>query len=113
MKISIAICTLLLFLPAPSFSQDHAPTVEQCRADQRLWSSVVHDKDAVSKLSAQTLTKRSEEIQDCFAVDPENSNDYFYLMVGYGVALSVRYKDFIQRHNLTAQFLAEDAAGKR
>lgn len=116
MQVRAAICALFLFLAVSSLAQDHAPTVEQCRADQRLWSSV-HDeyalKDAVSKLSVQTLKQRSHQMNDCFAVDSENGRDYFGLVAAYGLELGRRYKNFIDRHNLMAQFLAEDAAGKR
>jgi hypothetical protein len=116
-KIAFALCAFLLSLVISSQSQDHAPTVEQCRADQRLWLSVMHDehafKDAVSQLSVETLKERSREMRDCFAVDSENARDYFDLVTGYGTELSGRYKNFIERHHLMTQFLAEDAAGKR
>jgi hypothetical protein len=52
-------------------------------------------------------------ICDCFAVDSEDSHNYFVLVAAYTTELSGRYKNFIDRHNLMAQFLAEDAAGKR
>ncbi|MGA2370494.1 MAG: hypothetical protein ABSG11_07480 [Candidatus Korobacteraceae bacterium] len=116
MKTSITVCVFLLSLQPCLFAQDHAPTVEQCRADQRLWSSV-HDtqdyKDAMSRLSAQTLKQRSDEMSDCFAVDSENSHDYFAVVAACGMEMGRRYRHFIERHHLMAQFLAEDAAGKR
>ncbi len=118
MKLKFTLCAFLLSLITPLFGQDHAPTVEQCRADQRLWSSV-HDtqdyKDAMSRLSAQTLKQRSDEMSDCFAVDSENSHDYFAVVAACGMEMEMgrRYRHFIDRHHLMAQFLAEDAAGKR
>jgi hypothetical protein len=116
MKPSVTLCVLLLSLTS-LFAQDHAPTVEQCRADQRLWSSVLRDEhafaDAVSGLPVQALKQRSGEMRDCFAVDSENSHDYFVVVSAYATELSGRYRNFISRHSLMAQFLAEDAAGKR
>lgn len=118
MKFRIILCVLLLSLmpSLPSlFAQDHAPTVDQCRADQRLWSSGDANafKDATSRLSLRALKQRSDEMGDCFAVDSERSHQYFSLVAAYATELSGRYKDFIDRHNLMAQFLAEDATGKR
>lgn len=117
MKLNVTLCLFLLSLITSLFGQDHAPTVEQCHADQRLWSSVMQDEhtfeNAVSKLSVQTLKQRSDEMRDCFAVDSENGHSYFVLVAAYATELSGRYKNFIDRHNLMAQFLAEDAAGKR
>ena len=117
MKLNVTLCVLLLSLIPSLFGQDHAPTVEQCRADQRLWSSVLDDqhafKAAVLRLSVQTIQQRSGEMRDCFAVDPENHHDYFVLVAAYGTETGVRYKNFIDRHNLMAKFLAEDVAGER
>ena len=117
MKANVIFCVFLLSLTTSLFGQDHAPTVEQCHADQRLWSSVMQDehtfKDAASRLSVHTLKQRTGEMRDCFAVDSENSHDYFVVVAAYTTELSGRYKNFIDRHNLMAQFLVEDAAGKR
>ena len=52
-------------------------------------------------------------MRDCFAVDSENHHDYFVLVAAYGTETGVRYKNFIDRHNLMAKFLAEDVAGER
>jgi len=116
MKLSLTLCLLLLSLVTSLCGQDHAPTVEQCRADQRLWSSV-HDtqdyKDAMSRLSVQTLKLRSDEMSDCFAVDSVNAHDYFEVVAACGMEMGRRYRHFIDRHHLMAQFLSEDAAGKR
>src|ERR1035441_5690116 len=100
-KFSAALCVCFLSLVIPSLGQDHAPTIEQCRADQRLWSSILQDehtfKDAASRLPLQTLKQRSGEMRDCFAVDSENTHDYFVLVAAYTTELSRRYKDFIDR----------------
>lgn len=116
-KVSAALCVCLLSLMTSLSGQDHAPTVEQCRADQRLWSSAMQDDatfaKVVSKLSAEILAQRMSQMRDCFAVDGENSRDYFVVNAGYGTELGTRYKDFIARHRLMTQFVTEDAVGKR
>lgn len=114
MKANIILCVFLLSLITSLSGQDHAPTVERCYADVRLWSSDYNaSKDAASKLSLQALEQRSREMGDCMAVDPEGRNAYFTFEAAYITELYGRCKGFIDRHKLTAQFLAEDAAGKR
>ncbi len=115
-KITVGLCVFLLLAATPSLGQDHAPTVAQCQADQRLWASDLYDgnvKEAVSKLSFQTLQIRVSEMGDCVFVDEERAQHYANLGGSYGLVMAKRLKNFVERHDLTAQFLAEDAAGKR
>jgi hypothetical protein len=120
----------LILLPFVSRTQEKEPTVEQpaveqCRADFTAWSSIAHGIDtdsvmqaekeeqaAAKKLSVPELTRRRNEMFSCMSRD-QNSLQYLLKASRYGSAINDRMVDFIARHNLTAQFLAEDAAGER
>jgi len=114
MKSSIYVCAVLLCLTVTSFSQDHAPTVEQCRSDQRLWQSQLDNaSQEISKLPFLTLTDRGHEMADCIVVDGDSWQSYSHTSVALHIQQSRRLMHFLERHNLLKQFLAEDAAGKR
>jgi hypothetical protein len=102
----------------------HPPTVEQCRADQKLWFSKITDdakaeaaeglrEPVAASISFQKLNFISLEMHDCASVDPESKKEY-YLTSGDAVGVANnRLVHFLYRHNLLNQFLAEDAQGKR
>jgi hypothetical protein len=115
MKASIRVCAVvMLFLVANSFSQNHAPTVEQCRADQRLWQSQIDEMPKeISKVLFQTLTDRGHEMADCIVVDGSYWQSYSHTAVALHIESSRRLMHFLERHKLLKQFLAEDDAGKR
>jgi hypothetical protein len=50
----------------------HAPTVAQCQADQRLWLSTVEEGDSPKLPSSNVLSNWSREMDDCGKVDPNN-----------------------------------------
>ena len=119
-RITMIAASLALFLLSfviPLLGQDHAPTAAQCQADERLWESDLHKanstKNVISRFSFQSLQDRFSEMEDCIAVDEEHGPYYASLAGIYGVGVAARLKHFIDRHYLMAQFLAEDAAGKR
>jgi hypothetical protein len=90
---------------------EHAPTVEQCRADQALWySQLSHPKNILFK----TLEGYRTEMGACSVVD---SNDYFVkyfeVLALIDAELRDRLEHFMTRHNLVNQFAEEDAAGQR
>lgn len=89
----------------------YAPTVEQCRADQKLWLSKVEDNaDAVSW---KYMDNWFHEMQECMTVDPENKPKYYNTQSEITSFQFVRLWHFLARHNLKDQFLAEDAQGER
>jgi hypothetical protein len=99
----------------PRQAVEHAPTVEQCRADRAYWMSKIEQPDGrgTADVSYDTLTEWHKEMRKCEVVDPENSDKYYNAMgESYAEQLS-RMIDFLNRHNLWQQFDAEDAAGKR
>jgi hypothetical protein len=116
---------------APSLqTQEHAPSVEVCRADSAAWDDTtersdyyeqetkyitdgVRNTNPVMKLSVETMSWRATEMGTCVAVDKPNSHTYENLVSFYDAVTHDRYRRFITRHNLMKQFYVEDAAGTR
>lgn len=110
MKTSVA----LLLLTVVTFAQEHAPTVQQCQADQRLWFDQLSKESAdVSRLSIQQLNTRSKEMTDCGTIDEDHLAAYDRTAAEFHFAIESRLTNFLTRHKLMAQFLNEDAVGKR
>jgi hypothetical protein len=96
------------------FGQDHAPTVEQCRADERLWSTqLIENPGIIKSLRHDQLNDRMLEMANCAAVDRDRESVYAETAARFNMKLMVRLFDFIKRHKLLDQFMAEDAAGQR
>jgi hypothetical protein len=58
----------------------HAPTVEQCRADQKLWLSMleqVPSRAGVAHVSYEELKGWFQVMYDCKTVDPQNASLYY------------------------------------
>jgi|SRR5215469_8003552 len=92
----------------------HAPTVEQCRADQRLWLSKLEESPMRVRIPMGELDGWLVELNECRSVDPTSEVPLSQLVTNEIIAeQATRYWHFIQRHNLYNQFLAEDAQGKR
>ena len=96
----------------------HAPTVEQCRADQRLWFSKIeagNPSDPGDTLAASSFELRgwSDEMRDCRTVDPQFYWQYYNTSSEIESVMELRFLNFLIRHNLLNQFYAEEAQGKR
>jgi hypothetical protein len=95
----------------------YAPTVEQCRADQRLWRSKldqVPTPSGVKDVSFTELVNWYTEMKDCISIDPDHRTDYVVTLSLIDATQYRRLVNFLDRHHLTwDQFLAEDAQGKR
>jgi hypothetical protein len=110
MRYFVLLLILLSLLPAQEVN--HAPTVEQCRADQRLWlAKVKGSADALPNF--MTLNSWGREMSECKSVDPDNLLLYYTVSSEIGGAELLRLTDFIDRHGLFDKFLEEDNAGKR
>ncbi len=92
---------------------EHAPTVEQCQADQAVWVSEVDDQASIDKESFHTLDQRVVEMGECEHVDSRNRVRYYIAAGATRGEEATRMVSFLGRHNLYDQFVAEDAAGKR
>jgi hypothetical protein len=110
---------LLLVLTTSLNSQnsqiEHAPTIEQCQADQRLWLSKLEQSPSDGLPDYLTLSQWNHEMNDCDKVDSNSSSRFSYLNTGSEIKAEKigRLLDFLERHNLGRQFMEEDAAGKR
>jgi hypothetical protein len=105
-----------LVLTASLVGQDvqHAPTVAQCQADQRLWLSKIEDTDNASALPTfDVLSKWQREMSDCKTVDPSEELKYYNTGAEIRTMQGIRLMNFIARHGLWDKFKEEDAAGKR
>lgn len=91
---------------------EHAPTVEQCQADQRLWISKI-EGPAGERPNWDTLADWEKESDDCQKVDPTNRFKYYNLGAEIDAERMLRLLHFVNRHNLYEQFIAEDEAKKR
>jgi len=110
--------TLILFLtlaPSLMFGRvKHAPTVEQCQADQRLWFSRLEGGDSAKIPEPyDVLSEWASEMGECDKVDPPNRQKYYDTHSEIQAYQFVRVMDFMDRHDLWDKFKAEDAAGKR
>jgi hypothetical protein len=68
---------------------EHAPTVAQCQADQRLWLSQI--EGGASMLTYDGLSNMADEMNACAEVDPDNEKRYrndVGVHYGSGVATS-------------------------
>ena len=87
----------------------HSPTtVDECRADERLWESM-KDNETVS---FRELSDLGADLFYCMHVDPEWKNVYDLAVGTIDATQLKRLLNFLHRHNLYDQFLAEDAQGK-
>jgi hypothetical protein len=92
---------------------EHAPTTEQCHADQKVWLSEVDDQSAIDRESFHTLDQRVAEMSQCEQVDSRNKAQYYITAAATRSEQSSRMANYLNRHNLFEQFIAEDTAGKR
>jgi hypothetical protein len=119
---------LICIISMTAFAQEHAPTVEQCKADQALWGadhtqtayneaetrhveSGAVNRTEIAMLSITQLKQRMRgmyECEDVVAMDPYHSTGNFYYSV-----IADRYLGFLIRHGLMPQLVKEDAAGER
>jgi hypothetical protein len=113
MKTLLLAVAIVIAVPALGQDVEHAPTVAQCQADQRLWLSKLEANHGLDDVTVPTLVAWEHEMIKCEAVDPPNRLQY-YNTWGEATAIEAwREHNFIKRHGLDEQFLAEDAAGKR
>ena len=109
--VAIALFVLTAYLTAQI---EHAPTVAQCQADQRLWLAQVEDRYHRSGLPHYyEMNTRMEEMNACGKVDPANEPRYNSTMYETNAEETLRLMNFIHRNNLWDKFIEEDKAGMR
>jgi hypothetical protein len=126
MKTTILALGMLLFVPALR-TQEHAPTVDVCRADRAVWYGTTDDRfdylqqarkqfnnevenntSQFAKLPLREVSLRMYEMGICEAVDAENRMLYASANDFYRGIEADRDFRFIKRHNLGTQLIAED-----
>jgi hypothetical protein len=102
-----------LLLTAALIGQvEHAPTVAQCQADQRLWDyQFIHEPEKLP--TVDVLQKWNSEMRDCLKVDPQAQLQYLFTAAEADTETEVRMMHFLQRHDMLTAFRTEDATGKR
>jgi|SRR5271157_2850844 len=110
-RISILIVFVFVFVAVGQEIQ-HAPTVAQCQADQRLWDyEFIHQSEKLPDVGV--LQKWNAEMRDCMKVDPQTQLQYVFTVSEIDAETELRMMHFLQRHNMLADFKTEDAAGER
>jgi hypothetical protein len=120
MRALITTAIIALAFMTPAFAQGHAPTVEQCQADSRVWMNMVTNHipgtNPFSAWSYNDALNAYAEMHQCFEVVEDNLNaklPYSALQYVLLSSLAERLTDFVNRHKYSDAFLAEDAAGQR
>ena len=104
----------LIFTASLVGQVEHAPTVAQCQADQRLWLAKLEVAPTDTNLpSYDTLRRWESEMGDCGEVDNSNYWKYYNTREEASEVQSSRLMKFLIRHGLYDKFIEEDAAGKR
>lgn len=104
------VLTATLFLVPSTLSQERTPAAPQCRAEATEWDSAFTH---VEKIPATEVHLRLREMTDCVIADPQRRQTYTEVAREYNSALTLRFQDFLIRHNLMDRFFQEDAEGKR
>jgi hypothetical protein len=78
-----------------------------------LWLSEVEEGDSPKLPTVKVLTQWTSEMDDCQKVDRGNRAKYYNTGAEIDAHIGNRYLNFIDRHGMFGQFIAEDAAGKR
>lgn len=121
----------------PMSGQQHALTVEQCRADVQVWAPInvmdaFKDGSQASPPELQTLmgpgigspsldeiNLRVQELTQCQKLDLARPFEQFdhtkypNAVLLYTLVVSVRMTNFLKRNHLLEQFVADDKEGKR
>jgi hypothetical protein len=98
---------------------EHAPTVEQCRADLKTWWEKAGKIQGLDDITYDVLGSMSSEMTNCIFVDKANRSqaasapDYYEVTVELDKQQAQRVSRFLTRHELWQKFSEEDAAGKR
>lgn len=91
---------------------EHAPTVAQCQADQRLWYSRLENAQTPLP-DIKVIRTWVHEMNECDSVDPNNHVAYLTTEAEIMAEQKGRMEHFIARQGLWDKFIEDDAAGKR
>ena len=106
----------LIFTASLVGQVEHAPTVAQCQADQRLWLAQIEadaNGDKTGLPTIYVIRAWGLEMTQCKDVDSINRSKYFNTEAEISTEEMLRLRHFLDRHDLLEKFIDEDAAGKR
>jgi hypothetical protein len=118
----LAVSMILLIAVA---SAEESPTaLKQCRIDLNTYTKlgpltnpsfaqIKAQKDYLRAFRLSEISQRLREMGDCMEADPQNEIGYAHVSLSLRQEETSRYVNFLLRHDLWNQFVAEDAQGKR
>jgi chromosome condensin MukBEF complex kleisin-like MukF subunit len=85
----------------------------QCQSDAAIWLPTLQAQGGSIAITYETLGGWVDEMMQCQTVDAPNREKYFNAASGAVAERANRETNYLVRHGLYKQFLAEDVAGKR
>jgi hypothetical protein len=115
-KICVVILAVSLFFLTMRGTAQQAPTslnAAQCQSDAAIWLPTLQAQGGTISITYETLGSWVDEMMQCRDVDLANREKYFNVASGAVAERANRETNYLVRHGLYKQFLAEDVAGKR
>ena len=111
----VMLAVLLLFSTMRGTTQQatNSPNAAQCQSDAAIWLPTLQAQGGTIAITYETLGGWVDEMMQCQTVDPANRDKYFNVASGAVAERANRETNYLVRHGLYKQFLAEDVAGKR
>ncbi len=115
-KICVVLLAALFSFSGTRSAQDvmHAPAVEQCRADMKLWSAEIGtpspDQHTIDSKPAETREMWGDEMSKCAVIDhdAEYNDGYDQLSDMANLVVTERMWNSLARHGLYQKIPAED-----
>ncbi|HWO32751.1 MAG TPA: hypothetical protein VNO32_28475 [Candidatus Acidoferrum sp.] len=115
-KICVVMLAVLLFCSTMRGIPQQAtngPNAAQCQSDAAMWLPTLEAQGGTIAMTYETLGSWVDEMMQCRDVDPANREKYFHVVAGAVAERANRETNYLVRHDLYKQFLAEDATGTR
>jgi hypothetical protein len=115
-KICVLLVAVSLFFPTmhgTARQAPNAPSAAQCQSDAAIWLPTLQAQGGTIAITYETLGTWVDEMMQCRDVDPANRDKYFNVASGAVAERANRETNYLVRHGLYKQFLAEDVAGER
>ena len=111
----VVLAVLFLFLTMRGTAQQAtaSPNAAQCQSDAAIWLPTLEAQGGTIAITYETLGSWVDEMMQCQTVDPANREKYFNVASGAVAERASRETNYLVRHGLYKQFLAEDVAGQR
>jgi hypothetical protein len=115
-KICVVILAVLLLCSTMRGTAQQAATAvnaAQCQSDAAIWLPTLEAQGGTPAINYETLGTWVDEMMQCQTVDPPNRDKYVKVNSDVLIESANRETNYLIRHGLWSQFLAEDAAGER